>query len=62
MRKMSKPSILVAQTPEGYKHWIQNLLKTKEITKEDIKLLLEDYRYKLAILTRPKIKYRYDRP
>lgn len=50
------------EAPESYKQWIQHLLKTKEITKKDVKLLLEDYRQKVAILSRPKQHYRYARP
>ena len=57
MWKMSKPSTIVAQTPEAYKDWIEHLLKTKEITKNDIKLLLEDYHQKVDILSRPRQHY-----
>ncbi len=59
MNKASNPSY---STPEEYKQMIQNLLKTREITKKDIRLLLEDYSHKVDILSRPKQHYRYARP
>ena len=59
MNKASNPPY---STPEAYKQMIQNLLKTKEITKKDIRLLLEDYRQKVDVLSKPKQHYRYARP
>ena len=59
---MSKVSTPVTQTPEAYKQMIQNLLKTNGITKNDIKLLLEVYRHKVDILSRPRQNYKYARP
>ena len=50
------------ESPESYKQWIQHLLRTKEINKKDIKLLLEDYRQKVDILSRPRQHYQYARP